>query len=431
MPEEIDKNIFPKDFMWGGSTSAHQVEGDTHNQWSVWELANATHLAKITARKAPNSGAYKRIDKLPIWGQIKHRVEDPDNYISGKGIEHYKRYKSDFDIAKKLNFNAFRFTLEWSRIEPEEGRWDPEAIAHYKDYIHELRLRGMEPMLNIWHWTVPVWFDAMGGFEKRRNVFYFERFIHKVAQELTDEVNYVITLNEPNVFTSFGYLTGEYPPQKRSLTKFFRVYSNLGKAHRQAYYLLKHHKPSLQIGIAAQLANIQAKRAHSIIDESITQWMRYFWNWWFLQKIRKEQDFIGLNYYFTDYYRLGLPPRPADPSLPINDLGWYMEPEGIYPLLLRVWAHYGKPIIITENGVADMHDQYRRWWIEETIVSMQRAMSEGVKIVGYFHWSLLDNFEWAMGWWPKFGLVEVNRKTMRRKIRPSARWFAAEIKRLS
>jgi beta-glucosidase/6-phospho-beta-glucosidase/beta-galactosidase len=111
-------------------------------------------------------------------------------------------------------------------------------------------------------------------------------------------------------------------------------------------------------------------------------------------------------------------------------LGWYMEPEGIYPLLLRVWAHYKKPIIITENGVADQDDQYRRWWIEETMVAMERALSEGVDLRGYFHWSLLDNFEWAQGWWPKFGLVEVDRKTMRRKIRPSAKWLAGQLAKL-
>jgi beta-glucosidase len=277
---------------------------------------------------------------------------------------------------------------------------------------------------------VPVWFAQMGGFEKSRNLFYFERFVHKVAKELTSDVKYILTVNEPNVYASFSYQLGLRPPQKKNLLLMLRVYRNLAKTHRRSYYILKHEKPSLQIGVAAQLANIQAKRAHSFKDEFVTQWMRYAWNWWFLQRIRREQDFIGLNYYFTDYYRNKLPPKPENPKLPLNDLGWYMEPEGIYPLLLRIWAHYKKPIIITENGVADSQDQYRRWWLEETIVAMERAMSEGVKIVGYLHWSLLDNFEWEMGWWPKFGLIEVDRKTMKRKIRPSAQWFAAHIKRL-
>ena len=434
MPEDSknqSKKLFPKNFLWGASTAAHQVEGHTHSQWSVWELAHARKLAREAYKKVPNSGAYYRMDELPIWPEIRAQAENPNNYISGKGIDHYNLYKKDFDIAKKLNLNAFRFTVEWSRIEPEPGQWNEEAIEHYRTYIKELKKRGLEPVLNIWHWTAPVWFARKGGFEKRRNVAHFKNFVHKVAIELTDDLNYVITLNEPNVYTSASYLTGEWPPQKKSFIAAVKVYRNLVRSHREAYYLLKHHKPSLQIGIASQLANIQAKNAHSPMDEFITQWMRYFWNWWFLRRVRREQDFIGFNYYFTDYYHLKFPFKPEDPKVPVSDLGWYMEPEGIYPLLLRIWEHYKKPIIITENGVADMHDEYRRWWTEETIVAMERAMSEGVEIKGYFHWSLLDNFEWAMGWWPKFGLVEVDRKTMKRKIRPSGYWLAKQIKKLS
>jgi hypothetical protein len=141
-----------------------------------------------------------------------------------------------------------------------------------------------------------------------------------------------------------------------------------------------------------------------------------------LNRIRHHQDFVGINYYFTDYYR-GV--SKASPSVPLNDMGWYMEPEGLYPLLLRTWARYKKPIIITENGVADRQDEYRQWWLEQTVIAMQRALSEGVDIKGYMHWSLLDNFEWAYGWWPKFGLIEVDRANgMKRMPRPSAIWFA-------
>lgn len=431
MPKEVKTSPFPDDFLWGVSTAAHQVEGNNHNQWAVWELAHSERLAREAAAKTPNSGTFSRYDQLPNWPKVKDRATAPSNYISGRGVDHFNRYEKDFDIAKKLNFNAFRFSIEWSRIEPKEGQWDQAAIDHYKKYIEELHNRGMEPMLNIFHWSLPVWFTDKGGFAKRKNVKYFERFVHKVSQELLTHIHYVITLNEPNVYATFGYLIGEFPPGIANLITFSRVYFNLVKAHKQAYYLLKHSKPSLQIGVAAQLANIQAKRPHSLADETITHIMRYFWNWWFLKRIRKEQDFIGFNYYFTDYYRFALGVYRNDPTLPVNDLGWYMEPEGIYPLLMRLWAHHKKPIIITENGVADEYDQYRRWWIEETIVAMERAISEGVQLKGYFHWSLLDNFEWAQGWWPKFGLVAVNRSTMKRTIRPSAKWFAEQIKKLS
>jgi beta-glucosidase len=287
-------------------------------------------------------------------------------------------------------------------------------------------VRGIEPFANIWHWTMPVWFAEMGGFARRGNLKYFERFVQKLADELVDDLGYVITLNEPNVYASFGYLSGEWVPNEKKPLKFLHVYRNLYIAHRRAYRILKAAKPSLQVGLAPQLGNIQAKRPHNLLDQTTTRWMRYFWNWWFLNRVKNQQDFLGINHYFTDYFT-GVGKR-ANPSVPVNDLGWYMEPEGLYPLLLSTWRRYKKPIILTESGLADAKDEYRRWWLEETIVAMERALSEGVEIRGYLHWSLLDNFEWKYGWWPRFGLVEVDRKTMKRTIRPSAKWFAERIK---
>lgn len=415
------KTGFPKGFMWGASTSAHQVEGGNHNQWTVWELAHAAELAK---------NAQKKYGHLTRWKEIENDVKNPSNYISGRGIDHYKRYKDDFKFIKQLNFNSYRFGIEWSRLEPQEGKWDEVAVTHYREYIQTLKDMNIEPVLNIWHWTMPTWFTNKGGFTKYSNLKYFDRLIQKLADEYGHLLTYVITLNEPNVYTSFSYVVGSWPPQQKSWFSAVQVYWNLVLAHRRAYRLLKKAHPHLQIGIATQLANIQAKRPHNVFDELSTKIMRYGWNWWFLHRIRRYQDFVGCNYYFTDHYT-GLLKR-MNPKTPLSDLGWYMEPEGLYPLLLRAWAHYKKPIIVTENGVADAHDEHRRWWIEETIIAMERTISEGVEIKGYFHWSLMDNFEWADGWWPKFGLVEVDRQHgMKRTIRPSAKWFAERIERLS
>jgi len=420
MNEQHPDRNFPKHFFWGASTASHQVEGGLYNQWSKWELEHAKELAQT---------AHQRLSWLPGWQAIKDQAEEPDNYVSGKGVDHYRRYQEDFEIARKLNLNAFRFTLEWSRIEPEEGAWNAEAINHYKTYIKEMRAKKLEPFLNIWHWTMPVWFAEMGGFEKKQNLKYFKRFIEKISEELLEDVQYVLTINEPNVYASFSYLTGEWVPQKKSLTSFWRVYWNLSKAHKIAYEVLKAKRPDLSIGLAAQLGNIQSKRPHNVFDNTSTKWMRYFWNWWFLNRTKRHQDFIGINYYFTDYYTgVG---KKINPTVPVNDLGWYMEPEGIYPLLLRTWTRYKQPIFITENGLADASDEHRRWWLEETIVAMERAISEGVDLRGYFHWSLLDNFEWKYGWWPEFGLVKVDRKHgMQRTVRPSAKWFAEMIAKM-
>ncbi|MEI6237246.1 MAG: family 1 glycosylhydrolase [Candidatus Saccharibacteria bacterium] len=406
-----------KSFFWGASTASHQVEGGTENQWTVWELSVAAHQAKM---------AHKRLSWMPNWQEIEKQATDPNNYVSGKGIDHFNKYKEDFDILDKLGLNAFRFGIQWSRLEPEEGKWDPAAFEHYKQYIKELNDRGIEPILNIWHWTMPIWFAEKGGFTKRSNLKYFDAYVKKISEELLDNVHYVITLNEPNVYIGFSYIDGEWPPQEKNKVKAIYTYLNLAVAHKRAYKILKSHKKSLKIGVAQQLANIQAYRPGSIVDEVIVKVMRYFWNWWWLNKIKNQMDFIGFNYYFTDYYK-GF--NKINLKTPVNDLGWYMHPEGLLSLLERVAAHFpGKPIIVTENGVADSHDKYRQWWLHETMQSIDTAKSIDIPVIGYLHWSLLDNFEWAYGWWPKFGLVAVDRQNgNKRIIRSSALWWAKEI----
>lgn len=406
-------------FFWGASTSSHQVEGGTVNQWSVWELANAANLAK---------SGHKRYGKLPNWEEIKSEAANPANYVSGTGVEHYQRYKEDFEILEKLGLNAFRFSIEWARLEPEEGRWDLSAFNHYKEYITELNRRGIEPFLNIWHWTIPVWFSNKGGFAKQANLKYFDNFVKKISEELLDGVKYVITLNEPNVYMGMSYSDGMWPPQERNKFKAIWVYYNLTLAHKRAWRILKHKNRTIKIGIAQQLANIQAYRPGSVTDELVVKVMRYFWNWWFLNRIKRYQDFVGFNYYYSDYYK-GLKRVPL--KTPLNDVGHYMQPDGILPLLQRISVHYpDKPIIVTENGLADAKDKYRKWWLHETMQSIETAKSQGIPIIGYLHWSLLDNFEWADGWWPKFGLVEVDLSTMKRTLRPSAIWWSEEIKHL-
>jgi beta-glucosidase len=418
--------LFPKNFYWGASTASHQVEGSSVNQWSVWELAHASEMAKHARERLAND-ANHNLPALPIWQEIEKQATNPENYVSGVGVNHLKLYKKDLELAKQLNFNAFRFGIEWSRIEPEEGQWNEAAIEHYREYIAEIKAQGMEPFLNIWHYTYPVWFGKKGGFTRRANLKYFDRFVQKITDEFGSQINFVITINEPNVYSSFSYLIGDWPPGQKNWLSFLNVYWNLTVAHKRAYKILKSSHRHLQVGLAMQLANIQAKRPHNFFDQLSTKYMRLIWNWWFLKRVRRYQDFIGINYYYTDYYT-GLLKR-QNPNVPLNDMGAYMEPEGLYPLILRAWVRFKKPIYITENGVADAADVYRRWWIEETIIAMERAISEGVDLRGYFHWSLLDNFEWAYGWWPKFGLVEVDREhNMKRTIRPSAKWFSEIIK---
>src|SRR6476469_3974200 len=161
---------FPKNFLWGAASAAHQVEGNNHNQWSVWELENATVLAQK---------ARYQLQHLPKWDEIKAEAIKPENYVSGRATDHYHRYQEDFAILKKLGMNAWRFSIEWSRIEPEEGAWNAEAIEHYRTYLQRLKKLDIEPIVTLWHWTVPVWFEQKGGFTKRANVAFFERFAAK------------------------------------------------------------------------------------------------------------------------------------------------------------------------------------------------------------------------------------------------------------
>ncbi len=440
---ENKKSGFPKNFLWGASTSAYQVEGGNHNQWSVWELAHAAELAK----KAEN-----HYGKLPIWPAIKEKAQDPNNYVSGQGVDHYHRYEEDFDLLKKLNLNAFRFGIEWSRIEPHEGRYDQAVIDHYIKYINELKDRGIQPVINIWHWTMPLWFEAKGGFSKRKNIKYFERFVEHIANDLIIPCHWVITINEPNSYVGMGYFDRQWPPQSPDFLEALSVIVNLATAHKRVYRLLKNIDPELIIGVATQCNNNRPKRPGNYLDRLIAGWANYVWNWWFLNRIRRCQDFVGFNYYFTDYFKGVIRKNPQshykhhahighrgvrrenhhNPPGPLSDMGWYMEPGGIYNVIMQAAKRYKKPIVITETGVADLNDKYRKWWLQETITAMEMAQKHGVDIRGYFYWSLLDNFEWSQGWWPKFGLVEVNREDgMKRRPRESAKWFAEKIKQLS
>ena len=416
----MSKRIFPDEFLWGASTAAHQVEGDNHNQWSEWEKANAERLAR---------GAKQRLGWLPNWKGVRAEAEDPANYISGRGVEHYKRYKEDFRLLKELRLNAFRFSIEWSRIEPEEGKWDELEIEHYRHYLRELKKQGIEPVVTFWHWTVPVWFAAKGGFVKRSNIRHFERYVAKIAAALGDDFTYVLLLNEPNNFALISYLLGTWPPQRHNFFLMLRVYCNLVAAHKGAYAILKNIRSGYLIGSAVHFADMRPFNSGNVLNRLLVAPRRYVWNWWFVDRIRRQLDFIGVNFYHTDYSNwYG---KTVNPKQPVNDLGWYMEPSGLERVLTQLWRRYRLPIIVTENGVADTADVHRAWWLEQTIEAMRRAIAEGVDLRGYLHWSLLDNFEWAEGWWPKFGLVAVDRKTMERTIRPSARRLAEQIALLS
>lgn len=408
---------FPKRFLWGAATSAHQVEGANHNQWSVWELENARSLA---------AQAEYQYSDLPNWPDIKAEAKRPDNYVSGLAADHFTRYKSDIALAKKLNLNALRFSVEWSRIEPREGAWDVEAIAHYKNYVTELRGSDIEPILTLFHFTLPVWFSDLGGFERRSNIRYFLRFAEKILSELGNDITYVITINEPEVYAVQSYFEGRWPPARQGKLLTFRVLNNLALAHNRTARLIHGMSRRYKVSVAKNSNYIYAgdDAKLSVASASI---MQYFHDDYFMRKVRRHSDFIGVNYYFS-HRVYGY--RVHNPDEKVSDMGWDLNPGDLEHALERLYAKYKLPIIVTENGLADANDDKRQWWLTHTIAALQRALDAGVDVRGYLHWSLLDNFEWDKGRWPRFGLIGINYDNFERTIRPSGRRYGAFIKKI-
>ena len=406
---------FPKGFYWGSATSAHQVEGDNVNDWSEWEKENAERLAKEAENK---------FGHLPNWSDIKEQAQSPQNYISGRACDHYNRYEEDFDIAKSLGHNAYRFSIEWSRIEPEEGKFNEKKIDHYRNVIKALRGRGMEPFVTLWHWPLPLWLTEKGGVKSKDFIKYFSKYVGKIASEFQNEVKFWIILNEPEIYTSMSYLKGDWPPQKENPISYFLAIRNLVKAHRGAYRAIKKIRPETQIGIAKNNIYFEAHK-NKLVNRILKKIINWWWNFYFLNQIKNEQDFIGLNHYFHNCINYGF---NKNENKIVSDMGWELYSESIY-YVLNDLKKYNKPIYITENGLADAEDKNREWFIKESLKNIHKAIQEGVDIRGYFYWSLLDNFEWDKGFWPRFGLVEIDYKTMKRKIRKSAFEYAKIIKK--
>ncbi|MBM3256214.1 MAG: glycoside hydrolase family 1 protein [Candidatus Moranbacteria bacterium] len=448
----LTKLVFPQGFYWGSSTSAHQVEGGNFNDWTEWEKKNAGRLA----REAKVKWQGWQIKKFP-------EMFRPENYISGNACDHYNRYEEDFDIARSLGHNAHRFSIEWSRIEPKEGEFNEEEIDHYRKVIKALKKRGLEPFVTLWHWTNPLWIRDMGGWENKKTVEYFSRYVGKIASKLGKEVKFWITINEPTVYLSKSYLVGAWPPQKRSFLSFNRACKNLAKAHVRAYKTIHGICPNAKAGFANNLSFIEPRHWYCLADWLVAKIYKYFSFEKIYKLTNRYHDFIALQYYFHDticFYNILLSllssprrrgsrysesthPVPGSPRQStgqasagmttnlyeigneqrITDLNWEIYPEGIYHILKDL-RKYDKPIYITENGLADKDDKSRKKFIEENLFWVHKAIAEGVDVRGYFYWSLLDNFEWDKGFWPRFGLVSVDRKTQKRTVRKSALEYA-------
>lgn len=390
---------FPEGFLWGSSTSSYQVEGGIGPVRSLAraEGASLEDLGETTSNGIEND-----------WSEVAQVGRVP---AAGRACDHYNFYEEDFDIAKSLGQNAHRFSIEWARVEPEEGRFDDSAIEHYRSILRALRARGLEPFVTLWHFTLPIWFARMGGFENKKAPFYFSRYCEYVVSKMGEYAKFWITINEPMVYAGQGYGQGVWPPFKKgSFIKLLRVVDNLVTSHNVVYKKIKAIDSNVQVGVAADQVDYHYNYNPLGILSSI--FMNWFRNRRFLNKIKGGYDFIGVNYYRPIMYGGKL-------NFEKTDMGWDIYPKGIYNVLIHL-KRYHRRIYISENGLADAADTKRAKFIKDHLYWVQRAIHDGVDVRGYFYWSLLDSFEWADGFGPRFGLVEMNYETMERKVKPSA-----------
>lgn len=414
--------IFPKDFLWGAGTSSHQVEGNNiNNDWWQWEQQLSLEMR------------------------------------SGEACDEWNRFEEDFKLAQTLGFTAFRFSLEWSRIEPAPGQFDTLALDHYRQMLLSLKSKGIEPIVTLNHFTIPLWLVRQGGWLSENSPELFAQFVQKAVVALGRDVHYWITINEPAVYVYKSYMIGQWPPEKKSTKDAFKAVKNLAKAHVLAYgeikevYAQKGWKEPM-VGVAHQVL-IFAPCSGSLWDKLSADLRDQMINHLFIQALiqgkarifgvfsiklpkAKTLDFIGLNYYTREYVRnrgFLLPAILGDECVPENIhskrncLGWEIYPQGLYTFI-KAFSKYNLPIFITENGICANDDTERSEFVVEHLKAVALAMKEGAPVIGYLYWSLLDNYEWAEGFAPRFGLIEVDYATQERKIRESARKYEKIIR---
>lgn len=391
-PKEIHDHEtirFPDGFLWGAATSAHQVEGNNINSdWWQWE-----------------------------------REHQPPPLRSGIACNQYNLYKQDFDLAKSLNHNAERLSIEWARIEPKEGEFDEAEIAHYIKALKYLKSLNITVMLTLWHFTLPQWVADFGGWENRKTPAYFERFVKKIVPYISDYVDLWVTLNEPGVYIYETYIERVWPHAKKSWIGQVKSYLNLTSAHKKVYkYLHSKFPAGKPVGIANNILSFEGYHKHSITEQIAVFLNDILINHLFYFLTRGTHDFLGINYYFHVRFRNnnlipragGLAPQTHD----VSDLGWEIYPEGIFEVLTDLADDI--PIYITECGIASTNDDRRNRFLISYLQEVARAIKAGVNVRGFFYWSFIDNFEWHLGFEPRFGLVEIDYKSLRRRIRPSA-----------
>ena len=407
---------FPRGFLWGTASAAHQVEGNnTNNQWWQWEQEGHTDEKSGLA--------------CDWWGG---------------------RWREDFDRAAEGGQNAHRFSVEWSRIQPELDRWDEDALDRYRSMLRGLKERGMTPMITLHHFSDPLWLYERCGWEDDEIVQLFEKFVRKTVEALKEYVTMWCTINEPNVYTLLGYMSDDFPACNKGAKNAMKVTANMLRGHAAAYRAIHEIQPEARVGYAWAYRPMVAANPWSPLDALMRKFRYDMVNMTFpsaistgvmrspignkrIPEAKGTQDYVGLNYYAIETIKFDITNRAElftrsyfPEGTDISDSQYVANtPEGLFQSIKWAMRTFpNQPILITENGVADADDDMRPRYLAQHIHQMWRAVNFNWPVKGYFHWSLTDNFEWDRGWSERFGLWALDPETQTRTKRPSADLYA-------
>ena len=425
---------FSKDFLWGAASASAQVEGAWDEDGkcpSIWDVAG------------------KRIKN----GQDCHTACD-----------HYHRYQEDVALMKELGLKSYRFSVSWPRIMPAKGQVNPKGIAFYKRLVSELKKAGIEPLLTLFHWDLPQWVQEEGGWKSEKVIGYFKEYVKVIVEALSDDVTYWMTINEPQMFCFMGNIMGASAPFKMGFLSMKKIIRITLLAHGEAVKAIRETaKRPVKVGFASASAsyvpsdetqaNIDMARSNTFDSKqglfSNTFWcdpillgkapdmMKKTLSRTDLGIISQPLDFVGINVYqpMNKDFKGGI--DSVMENNPRTMMGWIIDGRCLYWTLRFFHERYHMPIMVTENGMANpdevssdgrVHDELRIRFMDEYLQNMKRAMEEGIPVIGYQHWSIMDNFEWCEGYGPRFGLIHIDYTTQKRTIKDSARHYAEIIR---
>jgi beta-glucosidase len=386
----VTTTSFPGGFVWGAATAAHQVEGGNwNNDWWAWE----------------------------------HNPESGCAEPSGDACNHWALYEHDLDLLAGFGFNAYRFSVEWSRIEPENGMWSNAAMDHYRKVAEACHARGITPIVTFHHFTNPRWIAHLGGWEEPDNADRFAEFCGRVTERLGDLIGWACTLNEPNIVATIGYLAGAFPPGRRDPALRRSVNDIFIDAHHKATAAIKAGPGDFPVGLCLAMSDYVAVDGGESRRDRIRRNMQDV----YLEAARGD-DFIGVQTYSRD--RVGVDGVIAtEDGVPVTQMGYEVWPEALESTIrYATQVTDGTPVLVTENGIGIEDDAVRIDYVSRALKGVQNCLNDGIDVRGYTYWSLMDNFEWALGYRPKFGLISVDRATFERTPKPSATWLGAIAK---